>query len=207
VGIGSSVIAMNIVLIGAGGKLGTAVHTALTARGHDVVTVGRSGGDLRLDISDPAQVTELYEKVGRVDAVACAAGGVPWKPITEMTTQDYLDGFRDKVASQVELVRQGVGRIAERGSFTLITGVLAREPVRTGTAASLVNGAVEAFVRAAAIEIAPQRVNAVSPTVFTESLDAYGDLFAGMEPVDVADAARAYVRSVEGAQTGQVYEL
>lgn len=205
--IGSSVIAMKIVLIGAGGTLGTAVHSALTARGHDVVTVGRSAGDLRLDFTDPAQVTELYEQVGRVDAVACAAGSVPWKKITEMTPQHYLDAFRGKVASQVELVRQGVARIAERGSFTLITGVLTREPVVTGTAASLANGAVEAFVRAAAIEIAPQRVNAVSPTVFTESLAAYGDLFTGMEAVDVAKAAQAYVRSVEGAQTGQVYAL
>ncbi|MFE9750445.1 short chain dehydrogenase [Saccharothrix saharensis] len=198
---------MKIVLIGAGGTLGTAVHTALTTRGHDVITVGRSSGDLRLDFTDPAQTTELYERVGRVDAVACAAGSVPWKKITEMTAQHYLDAFRGKVASQVELVRQGVGRIAERGSFTLITGVLTREPVVTGTAAALANGAVEAFVRAAAIEIAPQRVNAVSPTVFTESLDAYGDLFTGMPAVDVAKAAQAYVRSVEGAQTGQVYAL
>ncbi|WP_106620529.1 short chain dehydrogenase [Saccharothrix carnea] len=196
---------MKIVLIGAGGKLGTAVHTALAGRGHDVITVGRSGGDLRYDFADPAQTAELYRRVGRVDAVVSAAGGVPWKKITEMTAQDYQDAFRGKVLSQLELVRQGVAHVAERGSFTLITGVLAREPVLLGTAASMANGAVEAFVRAAAIEIAPQRVNAVSPSVFTESLDDYGDLFAGVPPVDLADVTRAYVRSVEGAQTGQVY--
>ncbi|PSL43165.1 NAD(P)-dependent dehydrogenase (short-subunit alcohol dehydrogenase family) [Saccharothrix carnea] len=204
-GIGLSVIGMKIVLIGAGGKLGTAVHTALAGRGHDVITVGRSGGDLRYDFADPAQTAELYRRVGRVDAVVSAAGGVPWKKITEMTAQDYQDAFRGKVLSQLELVRQGVAHVAERGSFTLITGVLAREPVLLGTAASMANGAVEAFVRAAAIEIAPQRVNAVSPSVFTESLDDYGDLFAGVPPVDLADVTRAYVRSVEGAQTGQVY--
>ena len=204
---GSSVIVMKILLVGAGGTLGTAVHTTLTARGHDVVTVGRSSGDLRYDIADPAQTAELYERVGRVDAVASAAGDVPWKPITEMTAQDYQDAVTGKVLSQVELVRQGLGRVAERGSFTLITGVLAREPVPTGSAASLANGAVESFVRAAAIEIAPRRINAVSPTVFTESLDDYGDFFPGMEPVDLAEVARAYVRSVEGAQTGRVYEL
>ncbi|MFI9011172.1 short chain dehydrogenase [Actinosynnema sp. NPDC053489] len=196
---------MKILLIGAAGTLGAAVHTTLADRGHDVLTVGRSSGDLRYDITDPAQVTELYDRAGRVDAVACAAGDVPWRAITELTAGDYLDAVRGKVLSQVELVRQGVGRIAERGSFTLITGVLAREPVPTGSAASLANGAVEAFVRAAAIEIAPQRVNAVSPTVFTESLDDYGDFFPGMEPVDLAKAARAYVRSVEGAQTGRVF--
>lgn len=198
---------MKIVLIGAGGTLGTVVHETLAGRGHEIVTVGRSTGDLRHDIADPAQIAELYARVGRVDAVVSAAGDVPWKAITEMTARDYQDAFRGKVLSQVELVRQGIGPVAERGSFTLITGVLAREPVPTGSAASLANGAVEAFVRAAAIEIAPRRVNAVSPTVFTESLADYGDFFPGMEAVDLAKVARAYVRSVEGAQTGQVYAL
>jgi NAD(P)-dependent dehydrogenase (short-subunit alcohol dehydrogenase family) len=202
-----SVEGMKILLIGATGTLGTAVHKTLAARGHDVVTVGRTGGDLRYDITDPAQIAELYERAGRLDAVVGTAGDVPWKPVTELTPDDYLAGFRGKVLSQIELVRQGIPYVAERGSFTLITGVLAREPVPTGAAAALANGALEAFVRAAAIEIAPRRVNAVSPTVFTEALADYGDFFPGMPPVDLATVAQAYVRSVEGAQTGQVYEL
>ncbi|MEV7783588.1 short chain dehydrogenase [Kitasatospora sp. NPDC088351] len=198
---------MKILLIGATGKLGTAVRETLSGRGHEVVTVGRTGGDLRHDITDPAQVTALYQAVGRVDAVVSAAGEVPYKPVTEMTPADYQAAFRGKVLSQIELVRQGTSRIAERGSFTLITGVLSREPVPTASAASMANGAVEAFVRAAAIEIAPQRVNAVSPTVFTESLADYESFFPGMPSVDLALVAQAYVRSVEGAQTGQVYTL
>ncbi|QOV41582.1 short chain dehydrogenase [Streptomyces ferrugineus] len=198
---------MKILLIGATGTLGTAVHKALAERGHEILTVGRSGGDLRYDFTDPARTAELYERAGRVDAVVSAAGSVPYKPVTEMAPEDYLAAFHGKALSQIDLVRQGIPRISERGSFTLITGVLAREPIPTGTAASMANGAVEAFVRAAAIEIAPQRINAVSPTVFTESLAKYGDFFPGMPPVDLADVARAYVRSVEGAQTGQVYAL
>ncbi|RII15715.1 short chain dehydrogenase [Streptomyces sp. YIM 130001] len=196
---------MNILLIGATGTLGTALHKTLTGRGHDVLTVGRRGGDLRYDISDPAQVTEMYDRAGRLDAVVSAAGDVPYKPVTEMAPADYLAAFHGKVSSQIDVVRQGVVRIAERGSFTLITGVLSREPILTGSAASMANGALESFVRAAAIEISPQRVNAVSPTVFTESLGDYGAFFPGMAPVDLADVAQAYVRSVEGAQTGQVY--
>ncbi|WP_373684908.1 hypothetical protein [Streptomyces lunaelactis] len=82
-----------------------------------------------------------------------------------------------------------------------------REPVRTSAATALANGAVEAFVRAAAIEIAPQRINAVSPNVFTESLPDYGDYFPGYGSVDLANVAQAYVRSIEGAQTGRIYEL
>ena len=64
---------------------------------------------------------------------------------------------------------------------------------------------VEAFVRAAAIEIAPHRINAVSPTVFTKSLAEDRAYFLGMPSVDIADVAQAYIGSVEGAQTGRVY--
>ena len=196
---------MRILLVGAAGTLGSAVHKALDTRGHEILTVGRGGGDLRYDISDPAQVRELYDQAGQVDAVVSAAGQVPYKTLRDLTPDDYLGAFTGKVLSQIDLVRQGIPRIAERGSFTLISGVTSREPIVTGAAASMANGAVEAFVRAAAIEIAPHRINAVSPTVFTESLDHYGEFFPGMPPVDLADAAQAYVRSVEGAQTGQVY--
>ncbi len=202
-----SVVVMKILLIGAAGKLGAAVHEALTERGHEVLPVGRSTGGLRFDIADPAQVAALYDAVGQVDAVASAAGDTPFKAVVDMAPADYEAAFRGKVLSQIELVRQGVPRIAERGSFTVITGVLCREPVLTSSAAAMANGAVEAFVRAAAIEIAPQRINAISPTVFTESLDEYGDFFPGMPPVDLAQITQAYVRSIEGAQTGRVYEL
>ncbi|CAL9336645.1 hypothetical protein SUDANB6_00182 [Streptomyces sp. enrichment culture] len=201
---------MKILLIGASGRLGTAVHQALGERGHEVLTVGRSSGDLRLDVTDPAQVSELYERAGRsgrIDAVVSAAGDVPYKPVTGMRPEDYLAAFHGKVLSQIDLVRQGVPRISERGSFTLIAGVLAHEPIPAGSAAAMANGAVEAFVRAAAIEIAPQRVNAVSPTVFTESLAEYGNAFPGVPSVAVADVAQAYVRSVEGGHTGQIYSL
>ncbi|QFZ19819.1 short chain dehydrogenase [Saccharothrix syringae] len=195
---------MKILLIGAGGTIGTVVHKTLAGRGHDVLSVGRTSGDLRFDFTDPEQVAALYAAAGPVDAVVGAAGGVPFKPLDQLTADDFRTGFHNKVLSQVELVRQGVRHVAERGSFTLITGVLAREPIVTGTVASLVNGAIESFVMAAAVEIAPQRVNAVSPSVVTEDLPKYDRFFPGMPSHDLAAVARAYVRSVEGAQTGQV---
>ena len=198
---------MKILLIGATGTLGTAVHKELAVRGHDVITVGRTAGDMRCDITDPSRIAELYAQVGRVDAVVSAAGEVPYRPIADMTVEDYQAAFTGKVSAQIELVRQGLSHVAERGSFTLVTGILAREPIPTGTAASMANGALEAFVRAAAIEIAPQRINAVSPNVFTESLTDYAGYFPGMGSVDLAQVAQAYVRSVEGGQTGQVYAL
>ncbi|MFJ6940789.1 short chain dehydrogenase [Streptomyces sp. NPDC101132] len=198
---------MRILLIGAGGTLGSAVHQTLSGRGHEVVTVGRSGGDLRYDVTDPAQIAAMYAAAGPLDAVASAAGDVPYRPVAEMTPEDWTAAFRGKVLAQLELVRQGLGVVAPRGSFTLITGITARRPVPTATAAAMASGAVEAFVQAAAPEIAPRRINAVSPTVFTESLDAYGDFFPGFAPVPLAEVAQAYVRTVEGTETGRVLEL
>ncbi|MFG2090318.1 MULTISPECIES: short chain dehydrogenase [unclassified Spirillospora] len=199
---------MKILLIGATGTLGRAVHTVLRERGHEIVTASRTGSDISVDITDPDSIQAMYERVGRVDAVANAAGSVPWKPFTELSAEDVRDGFTGKAFSQIELVRQGSARVAGDGSFTLISGILVRDPLVKGSMASVANGAVEAFVRAAAIELPHrQRINAVSPTVFTESLDVYGDLFAGFEPVPVAAAANAYVRSIEGGQTGQTYEM
>ena len=198
---------MKILLVGATGVLGTAVGKALTGRGHQVVTVGRTAGDIRADVTDPEQTARVFAEVGDLDAVASAAGDVPYKRVVDMTPEDYLSAYRGKVAAQVELVRQGMRHVAERGSFTLITGVLSEDPIVTGSAAAMVNGAVEAFVRAAAIEIAPQRVNAVSPTVFTESIAAYGDFFPGITPVGVDEVAAAYVRSIEGAETGKVLRV
>jgi NAD(P)-dependent dehydrogenase (short-subunit alcohol dehydrogenase family) len=198
---------VRILLVGATGTLGTVVGDTLRGRGHEVVTVGRTAGDLRGDVTDPADVGRLFDEAGSLDAVVSAAGSVPYKKITEITPADYLSAYRGKVASQIELVRQGTTRIAPRGSFTLITGVLGRDPIVTGSAAAMANGAVEAFVLAAALEIAPQRINAVSPTVLTESVPKYGQIFPGIPPVDGATVAQAYVRSVEGAETGRIFRL
>jgi NAD(P)-dependent dehydrogenase (short-subunit alcohol dehydrogenase family) len=198
---------MEILLVGASGKLGSAVNRSLAAHGHRVITASRRGGDFQVDLADSASIADLYVAVGKVDAVVSAAGVTPFKPIRELTAADYTAAYTSKVLGQIELVRQGIDRIAADGSFTLITGILAREPIVTGAAASMAGGAVEAFVRAAAIEIAPQRINAVSPSVFTEALDAYGDYFPGFPAVPLAEVGQAYVRSVETKETGKVYAL
>ncbi len=106
---------------------------------------------------------------------------------------------------QVNLVLIGRDHINDGGSFTLTAGVLSHDPIRYGVSASLVNGALESFAKAAAIEM-PRglRINVVSPGVLTESLPTYGDYFRGHDPVPAARVANAYLKSVEGRMTGQV---
>jgi NAD(P)-dependent dehydrogenase (short-subunit alcohol dehydrogenase family) len=85
--------------------------------------------------------------------------------------------------------------------------VLGREPIVTGAASSVANGALEAFTMAAAIEL-PRgiRINTVSPTVLVEATSHHG-AFPGFTQVSAAAVGQAYVKAVEGAQTGQVYAL
>jgi NAD(P)-dependent dehydrogenase (short-subunit alcohol dehydrogenase family) len=197
---------MRILLVGATGVLGTAVAHALE-NDAELITASRQG-DRRVDITDPASIAELYERIGTVDAVACSAGVTPYKPLTELTHADYLAGLTDKLLGQIDLVRQGVEHVADGGSFTLVSGVLAYDPIVTGSVAAAANGGLDAFVRTAAIELPRgMRINAISATVFEEAWDAYGDFFPGHKPVPVAEAARAYVKSVRGNQTGQIYRV
>lgn len=104
---------------------------------------------------------------------------------------------------QVNLVRYGFDWVSDGGSFTITSGTLAREPMVGGAAASLLNGALDSFTRAAALE-APRgiRVNVVSPPWVTETLIAWKmDPAGGMPATEVA---RAYVESIEGRQSGAV---
>lgn len=192
--------------MGASGTLGAAVRAALAGR-HEVVSASRSG-DVAVDITDPGSIAAMFRAVGTVDAVACTAGVVPLKPLAEMERRDLEAGVRHKLLGQVELVRQGVDHVAPGGSFTLITSVLSHDPVPGSTAAALVSGGLKAFVRAAAIELPHGlRINAVSPSVFTTSLPRSAALFPGAVGVAPARVALAYLKSVEGAQTGQVYRV
>jgi NAD(P)-dependent dehydrogenase (short-subunit alcohol dehydrogenase family) len=198
---------MRILLIGASGTIGRAVAAELGTR-HELVTAGRSTGDVRLDIADPASICAAYARAGRLDAVVCAAGKVTFKPLAEMSAADYEVGLRHKLMGQVNLVLLGREHLADGGSFTLTGGVLEDDPIVAGSSASMVNGALSAFARAAAIELdRGLRVNVVSPGVITEALDAYAPFFRGFEPVPAARAALAYAKSVEGRRTGEVFRV
>jgi len=198
---------MKILLVGASGTLGQAIIEELGAR-HDIVRCGRSSGDVTVDMRDAASVAAMYQKVGQVDAVVCAAGNVPFLPLAELTETKYIEGLQDKLLGQVRLVESGTKHVRDGGSFTLISGILSDQPIVAGACASMVNGAIDAFVRAAAIEL-PRgiRINSVSPTVLTESMESYGPFFRGMESVSAGRAAMAVSRSVEGRQTGQIYTI
>jgi NAD(P)-dependent dehydrogenase (short-subunit alcohol dehydrogenase family) len=198
---------MKIVVVGATGTIGKAIVEALAGR-HEVVKVGKRGGDRQVDITDSESIRRLFEQIGRFDALVCAAGKVHFGELSAMTEKEMAVGLRDKLMGQVNLVLIGQDHVNDQGSFTLTSGLLSHDPIRYGASASLVNGAIDAFVRAAAIEL-PRgvRINVVSPGLLTESLGAYGDYFRGHETVPASRVANAYVKSVEGRLTCRVIDV
>lgn len=196
-----------VVVIGATGTLGSAV-TGLLKERHEVIEVGATRGRHQVDSTDPKSVAKLFAEIGKVDAVVTTTGKLHFGPLAEMTAEQFWTGLRDKLMGQINVVLAAQHYLNDGGSFTLTSGIIADEPIRLGVNATTVNLALEGFVRGAAIEL-PRgiRINLVSPTVLEESMGAYGDFFRGFEPVSAKRAALAYVKSVEGAQTGRVYRV
>ena len=194
---------MRILIIGATGTIGREIVKAL-APNHEVIGAARSGGDVQVDIREAGSIREMYAKVGRVDAVVSAAGSGAWKPLAELTDDDFAVSLAYKLMGQVNVVRHGFAVVNDGGSITTTSGVLSKSPVPGGGAISLVNAGLEGFTRAAALE-APRgiRVNVVSPPWVTETLIEMGssDLSHGLP---AATVAQAYVRSVTGGESGLV---
>jgi NAD(P)-dependent dehydrogenase (short-subunit alcohol dehydrogenase family) len=195
---------MKIIVIGSHGTIGSEIVKALRPA-HEVVEVNRSSGAIRADIRDVGSIRKMYAEAGRVDAVISAAGSGAWKPLDELTDQDFADSLAYKLMGQVNVIRYGFASLVDGGSMTVTSGVLSRQPAKSGAAISLANAGLEGFARAAALE-APRgiRVNVVSPPWVSETLKAMG-----MDPshgLPAATVAKAYVSSVTGGQTGEVIE-
>ena len=199
---------MKIVLIGANGTIGELVQTALAGAGHEIVKVGRKSGDFQVEIENRESVRKLYQAVGSFDAVAIAAGEVAFAPLSELTAEKWQFSLGSKLMGQINLVQEAIPFIKERGSFTLVSGVLNDEPIFASAAAAAVSGALEGFARAAAVELPKGlRINVVSPTILKESEAKFGPFFPGIIPVEGWRVAQAYKRAILGAQTGRVYKV
>ena len=196
---------MRVVVIGATGLIGRVVVAALEGK-HDVVAVGHTTGDLRVDITDPKSIAAMYQSVGRFDALVSAAGVARFGSLEKLTDEDFEASLRDKLMGQVNLIRLGSTSVNDGGSLTLTSGVLAREPIPGSAAISLVNSGLEGFVRAAALELQGRvRVNIVSPPFAVETLRQLGMDESGGLPV--ARFARAYLQAVEGGMNGEILDV
>ena len=197
---------MKIIIVGASGTMGQYL-TGAFEREHDIIKVSTRNGDIPTDITSPKAIENMYNQVGSFDALICTAGPThvgPWKNLTD---KEFKKGIEGKLMGQINLVLIGQHYINSKGSFTLITGALTREPQRNFANASAANGGVEAFVRAAAIELENGiRINAVSPTVI-ENSPQYFSYFPGEIPTTMEALEYGFRKSIFGAGTGQIIAM
>ena len=197
---------MKVIVVGTG-TVGTAVGKTLKEHGHDVVSLGRKSGDYQADISNMESLKKFFASIGPFDAVANAAGDVFPGPFEDLTDEQWAKSIAGKGMGQINVVRAALPHISDKGSFTLISGVLTDEYMQGGTIGTTINHMVEGFVKAAAVEL-PRgvRINCISPTVLTESA-AYHAYFTGFMPVPAGEVALAYLRAISQPITGRILKL
>jgi NAD(P)-dependent dehydrogenase (short-subunit alcohol dehydrogenase family) len=190
-----------VIVVGATGMIGKAV-VAVFKGNYDVVEASR-GSAHKVDISDPDSIRTLLKSVGKVDGIINTAGSARFKPLAELSDEDFAFSLRNKLMGQVNLARIGLEHVNDGGMIILTTGFLAQNPSTSCGAISLVNSGVEGFVRAAALEM-PRglRINAVSPPWVTETLVALKMDTRQGKPA--AEVARAYMRTFESTDSGKV---
>ncbi len=194
---------MKNLIVGATGTIGKHLASAFE-KDHEIVRAATKGGDMQVDITSTVSIEKLFKQVGTFDALISTAGPTYVGPWVNLTDKTFRKGVEGKMMGQINLVLIGQHHINPKGSFTLITGALTHEPQLNFANASAANGAVEGFVRAAAIELGNGiRINAVSPTVI-ENSPQYFPFFPGDIPVTMQQLEYGFRKSVFGANTGQI---
>ncbi|NMM50414.1 short chain dehydrogenase [Marinigracilibium pacificum] len=199
---------MKILLVGASGTIGKHLFDHFS-KDHEVINVSRNAGDINADITDPESIKKMYESAGPVDAVISATGGAYFGPFSKLNYTHGMDSFGNKAMGQINLVLEGQHHLKKGGSFTLISGILSEDPIKHGAALSMVNGAINAFVPAAAMELFEKglRVNVISPGLVEDSVEALGSAFPGHNAVKIEDVIKAYEKSILGFCTGQIIKV
>ena len=164
------------VVIGGTSGIGLEASLLLVSKGASVVAVSRdpkkagtvpNGIRLEsLDTRDGAAVEKFFNAEGDIDIlVNSATGGSRARgAFMEMDEKSFQASF-DKLWGYANVIRHGVPCLRENGAVVLVSGSPARKPKPGQIALSSVGGAVEAFSRGIAAEIAPKRINVISPGI------------------------------------------
>ena len=228
----ATLVGKKVVIVGGSSGVGLGVAEAALRKGAQVFVVGRLAEKLRVaeqslgkksgvialaaDMAKEADVIRLFREVGEFDHLVVTAGTPPTNfPIGD-TDMDAVRGFVDnKLIGAVMLAKHAVGGMKVGGSMTLTSGINKdRPPVPGGSVVAAIAGSFGYFARALALELAPTRVNVVSPgwvdtpmwdelvgdakTGFFEEMAAR--LPAGRIPTSL-DVASAYVFLMESEFT------
>jgi NAD(P)-dependent dehydrogenase (short-subunit alcohol dehydrogenase family) len=168
-----------VVIIGGSSGMGLATARAAAAADAYVLIAGRSKEKLHrameeiegeveghvLDVTREDEVRDFFAGVGSLDhLVTTAATGVSG-PFLQLESSAVRGVFESKFWGQYFAARYGGPRIQPGGSITMFAGVASEKPLPGLVAYAAVNGAIEGLCRTLALELAPVRVNVVSPGI------------------------------------------
>lgn len=177
-----------VLIVGRESGLARATALAVRAAGANVVVASRNAGKLAkayddpgitaetVDLTDEASIEALGERLGHVDHVVSAASARARGKLPSLEHDDVLRSFDTKVVGPIMLAKHLAPRMPKDGSFVFFSGWSANKPSIGVLAVGATNGAVDVVVRYLAVELAPIRVNAVSPgTIDTGAYDSLGE--------------------------------
>jgi NAD(P)-dependent dehydrogenase (short-subunit alcohol dehydrogenase family) len=193
-----------IVIIGGSAGIGLAAAKALAGLGAEIVIASRSKARLdaataqigngavgrQLDVSDARAIEGFFETVGPFDHLATTAAVGAVGMFLEMDPAKVRAHIESKLWGQYFAARFGAPKLRAGGSITLFSGVVSRKPLRGTTTAALATGAIESFTRVLALELAPIRVNCVTPGI--TATEVWSELLTEA-------GARDHLRNVGGA--------
>jgi NAD(P)-dependent dehydrogenase (short-subunit alcohol dehydrogenase family) len=177
-----------VLVVGRGSGIARAIADAALDAGARVVAAGREVASLeaayqgtgvlvrRVDLTDEASIAALAADIGPVDHVVSTASARARGAVSELTPEAILTSFHTKVVGPIMLAKHFAPTMPEGGSFVLFSGVAALEPDPGFLAVAATNGSVNTVTRSLAVELAPIRVNAISPgTIDTGAWDGLGE--------------------------------
>jgi NAD(P)-dependent dehydrogenase (short-subunit alcohol dehydrogenase family) len=162
-----------IVVVGGSSGIGLATAELAKREGADVTIASRNAGRLKAaaekigvigmpaDVTSDGSVADLFRKCGPVDHVVVTAAQLRTGPFKTVSMDDVRATMESKFWGAWRVAR--AVEIRPGGSLTLVTGYLSTRPRPGAAIVGAVNGALESLTRGLALELAPVRVNAVSP--------------------------------------------
>jgi NAD(P)-dependent dehydrogenase (short-subunit alcohol dehydrogenase family) len=177
-----------VVVIGRGSGIARAVVEASAASGARVIVAGRNTDALRqaypdesirvetVDLTEEKSIAEFAERIGEIDHLVSTASARARGLLRELDRDAIRLSFDTKVIGPLMLAKHFADRFRSGGSLTIFSGVAAFKPAIGFLGVAITNGAADYLVRSLALELAPVRVNAVSPGVIDTGIwDALGE--------------------------------
>jgi NAD(P)-dependent dehydrogenase (short-subunit alcohol dehydrogenase family) len=228
----------NAIVFGGSSGIGEASARALLLEGRQVTITGRDEakltaagkrlaqhGQVRTVVADGldrAAVERAFEVSGAVgDVIICVSGGKGAGPFRELDLNDVRGALEQKTMAQLTIAQVAAKHLGEGGSITFVSAASARSVIRGTAGLAAVNGAIEAVIPILALELAPIRVNAVSPGIIhtpwwdgmpSAARDAFFKTATATLPVrrigtpeEVADLIATITNA--GFLTGSIYEI